>query len=106
MARAPAERTADADERAYPVQRHLTMIRQGPISSENGGLVDYQQLFVEVSKRPGMYGLDGSFGQFVAFLNGVDAGNDLQLLAGFPEWPIVRLGDGNNLAWSGLVLHS
>ncbi|WP_433199358.1 hypothetical protein ACQP1G_06445 [Nocardia sp. CA-107356] len=52
-----------------------------------------------------MYGLDGSFGQFVAFLSGVDAGNDWQLLTGFREWLVVRLGDGDNLVWSGLVLH-
>ncbi|WP_157978990.1 MULTISPECIES: hypothetical protein [Nocardia] len=67
--------------------------------------MDYRQLFVEISKRPGIYGLDGSFGQFVAFLNGVDAGNDWRLLTGFREWLVVRLGDGNNLVWSGLVLH-
>jgi hypothetical protein len=66
--------------------------------------VDYRTLFAEISRRPGLYGLDGSFEQFAAFVSGVDAGNDWQLLTGFREWLIVRLGDGNNLAWSGLVL--
>jgi hypothetical protein len=51
-----------------------------------------------------MWGLDGSFGQFCAFLTGVDAGNDWQLLSGFREWLVVRADTGNNLVWSGLVL--
>lgn len=67
--------------------------------------MDYRQLFSGIGKRPGLYGLDGSFREFVAFLSGVDAGNDWQLLTGFREWLIVRLGFGDNLVWSGLVLH-
>jgi hypothetical protein len=66
--------------------------------------VDYRTLFSEISRRSGLYGLDGSFEQFAAFISGVDAGNDWQLLTGFREWLIIRLGDGNNLTWPGLVL--
>jgi hypothetical protein len=68
-------------------------------------VVDYRTLFAEIHRRPGMYGLDGSYGQFCAFIQGVDAGNDWQLLAGFREWLVTRLGSGNNLAWQGLVPH-
>jgi hypothetical protein len=66
--------------------------------------VDYRTLFAEISRRPGLYGLDGSFDQFRAFVSGADAGNDWRFLTGFREWLIVRLGYGNNLTWPGLVL--
>src|SRR5689334_22386721 len=66
--------------------------------------VDYRTLFAEISRRAGPCGLDGSFEQFTTFVSGVDAGNDWQLLTGFREWLIVRLGYGNNLTWPGHVL--
>ena len=66
--------------------------------------MDYRKLLLEVHARPGMWGLDGSYGQFCVFLTGIDAGNDWQWLSGFREWLIVRADTGNNLAWSGLVL--
>ncbi len=67
--------------------------------------MEYRTHFAAVRQRPGLYGLSGSFGQFAAYLNGVDDGSDGRALAGFREWLAVRLGRGNNLAWSGLVLH-
>ncbi|MDX6744656.1 hypothetical protein [Actinocorallia sp. A-T 12471] len=39
----------------------------------------------------------------MAFVLGCDAGTSGVLLAGFREWLIVRLGDGNNLSWPALV---
>lgn len=67
--------------------------------------MEYRRLFADIHRRPGLFGLDGSYGQFCAFIEGVNAGNDWQLLTGFREWLVTRLGDGNNLAWRGLVLH-
>lgn len=64
----------------------------------------YRTLFAEVRERPGLYGLDGSFREFCAFVTGADAGNDWQLLTGFRELLVVRVGTGNNLTWVGLVL--
>jgi hypothetical protein len=52
-----------------------------------------------------MLGLDGSFGQAAAFLEGVNAGQGGSWLAGFREWLIVQAGVGFNLTWRGLVLH-
>jgi hypothetical protein len=66
--------------------------------------VDFRTRFAEISRRPGLYGLDGSFGQFTDYVEGVDAGCDGQFLTGFREWLVVRLGEGDNLAWPGLVL--
>jgi hypothetical protein len=67
--------------------------------------MEYRTLFAEIHRRPGLYGLDGSYAQFCVFIDGVDTGNDRQLLTGFREWLVTRLGTGNNLVWRGLVLH-
>lgn len=64
----------------------------------------YRELFALVRQRPGMYGLDGSFAHFSIFVTGCDAGTSWSLLAGFREWLIVRVNDGDNLAWPFLVL--
>ncbi len=54
--------------------------------------------------RPGLLGLDGSFGQHAAFVDGINAGQDGGFLLGFREWLIVRADVGANLTWRGLVL--
>ena len=38
-----------------------------------------------------------------AFISGYDTARDGGPLAGFREWLIVRVNDGNNLMWEGLV---
>jgi hypothetical protein len=56
-------------------------------------------------KRPSMLGLDGSFGEYVAFLNGLDMGAGGRVLEGFGEWVARRSGyEGWNLVWPLLVL--
>lgn len=67
--------------------------------------MDYPKLFAEIHKRPGLYGLDGSYRDYCTFLLGVDAGNDGTLLTGFTELLVPRVGSGNNLTWPSLVLH-
>ena len=52
--------------------------------------MNYRELFQQIRERPGMWGLDGSYGQFCAFLLGCDAGNAWPLLTGFREWLVVR----------------
>jgi hypothetical protein len=66
--------------------------------------VDYRTQFARVHGRPGLFGLDGSYGQFCAYVDGVDTGNAGRLLTGFREWLVTRFGDGDNLVWQGLVL--
>lgn len=66
--------------------------------------MDYRKLFADVHRRPGLFGLDGSFHDFTVFVRGCEAGNDGQLLAGFREWLVARCRDGNNLVWEALVL--
>jgi hypothetical protein len=51
-----------------------------------------------------MYGLDGSYRCFTAFVSGCDAGNSRCLLIGFREWLITKVGEGDNLIWESLVL--
>jgi hypothetical protein len=59
--------------------------------------------FQAVRKRPIMYGVDGSFNSVAAFVLGFDAATNGGLLSGFREWLIVRIDDGNNLAWPALA---
>jgi hypothetical protein len=65
--------------------------------------MNYREFFAAVHKRPGMYGLDGTFTQFQIFLEGCDAATSWSLLAGFNEWLLMRLGRESNLSWSALV---
>jgi len=56
-------------------------------------------------ERPSMLGLDGSFGEYVAFLNGLDMGAGGRVLEGFGEWAARRTGHrGWDLVWPLLVL--
>jgi hypothetical protein len=55
--------------------------------------------------RPSSCGLDGSFGEYVAFFNGLDLGSGKQLFEGFSEWIASRSDQGGwNLVWPVLVL--
>lgn len=55
--------------------------------------------------RPSKLGLDGSFGECVAFLNGLDMGAGGRVLEGFGEWVARRTGfEGWDLFWPLLVL--
>jgi hypothetical protein len=67
--------------------------------------MDYLRRFEAIHRRPQLYGLDGSYGQFCAYVEGLNAGNDGGLLTGFREWLVTRLGDGDNLTWRALVIH-
>jgi hypothetical protein len=58
-----------------------------------------------VRLRPGMYGLDGTYHDFVTYLLGYDAGTRDTALLGFREWLVLRLGSGTNLVWPALVAH-
>lgn len=69
--------------------------------------MNYRELFRQIKERPGMWGLDGSYGQFCAFLLGCDAGNAWSLFTGLREWLVVRFKEAHrpdNVAWHGLVL--
>ncbi|MEV7355121.1 hypothetical protein [Kitasatospora sp. NPDC091276] len=65
--------------------------------------MDFHTLLRNVQRRPGAYGLDGSYREFVAFINGCDAMQDWELLKGFRQWLAERLGRGANLVWWELV---
>lgn len=50
-----------------------------------------------------MFSMDGTFHDFTVFVRGCEAGNDWQLLTGFREWLVTRVGADDNLIWE-LVL--
>ncbi|HEU5375094.1 MAG TPA: hypothetical protein VFV38_06625 [Ktedonobacteraceae bacterium] len=69
--------------------------------------MEYRELFQQMRKHPGMWGLDGSYGQFCAFLRGCDEGNARSLLIGFREWLVVQFKGSHrpdNVDWSSLIL--
>ncbi|MFE7608254.1 hypothetical protein [Streptomyces celluloflavus] len=65
--------------------------------------MDFSTLLLNMERRPGAYGLNGSYQDFVAFINGCDAIQDWTLLLGFRDWLAERLGRGTNLVWWELV---
>lgn len=65
--------------------------------------MNFPELLRDVQKRPGAYGLNGTFESCVAFVNGCDAASDWNLLKGFREHLSSRLGEGANLVWWELV---
>ncbi|MBQ0980052.1 MULTISPECIES: hypothetical protein [unclassified Micromonospora] len=64
--------------------------------------MNYRELFDKLHRRPGMFGLDGSFGQFTAFLQGYWMA-DAPLLDGWREWLVIQFDAGNNLMWQALA---
>ncbi len=51
-----------------------------------------------------MYIQDATYGAVAAFVLGYDIASEGGVLVGFREWLIPRVGVGNNLGWSALVL--
>jgi hypothetical protein len=65
----------------------------------------YKALLTAVRREPARHGLDGSFSSMTAFVLGLDAGGSWNMLTGFQEWLVVRLGQGHDLTWPLLVRH-
>lgn len=65
--------------------------------------MEFSDLLRRIRDRPGAYGLNGSYREFVAFINGCDAIQEQDPLDGFREWLALRLGRGANLVWWELV---
>jgi hypothetical protein len=57
-----------------------------------------------IRTRPGMYGLDGSYRDFVTYLYGYDAGTRDTALLGFREWLLLKLDLHSGRSWPSLVL--
>lgn len=51
-----------------------------------------------------MYGLDGSYAQYVPFIRGCDFATGSALLQGFNGWLSARLGYESSLDWAELCL--
>jgi hypothetical protein len=84
----------------------MVLLRSSPggVNYRSEEQMNYRELLQSVKRRPGMYGINGAYSSAVAFVLGCDAAMSGTLLHGFREWLIVRLGDGNNLAWHALVM--
>ena len=71
----------------------------------NAVFKQYRALLTAIRREPARHGPDGAFASTTAFVLGLDAGSNWNMLAGFQEWLVVRRGAGHDLAWPILVRH-
>lgn len=57
-----------------------------------------------LQNRSGMFGLDGTFPMYVAFLHGYIFSEEARWIDGFRGWLAEKNGDGFNLGWESLVI--
>jgi hypothetical protein len=60
-------------------------------------------LLENLRKRPSMFGLDGSFGEYIAFLSGYEEASAIGPLAGFREYVATTPGVRRNLGWPIMI---
>lgn len=65
----------------------------------------YRALLSAVRREPARHGLDDTFATTTAFILGLDAGSNWNMLAGFQKWLVVRRDAGHDLTWPILVRH-
>ena len=65
----------------------------------------HRELFEQIRSRFGMYFPEETYAAAAALVFGYDLACEGGVLAGFREWLVVRLNDGQNLGWTALVLH-
>lgn len=67
--------------------------------------MDFRSYLRTVRRRPGMHLVAPlSYDSIVTYVEGIDAGASGALLVGFHEFLLLKLGEQDNLVWSGLVL--
>jgi hypothetical protein len=71
--------------------------------ARRAGEFSFREHLELIRTRPGMYGLDGSYGDYVTYLYGYDAGTQGSALLGFREWLLLRLGRRSSFVWSSLI---
>jgi len=76
-----------------------------PFGDRRLGEYSFREHLELIRTRPEMYGLDGSYRDFVTYLYGYDAGTRDTALLGFREWLLLRLDRQSGLGWPSLVLN-
>ena len=66
----------------------------------------HRAVFQDVRSRTGRFLPEETYSAVCAFVTGYDCACEGGALLGFQEWLVVRLGMGENLAWSALVLYA
>ena len=59
---------------------------------------------LSVVERPGMYVRSETFDEVTAYIDGFNDARGREVLAGFREWLITKLGYADNYIWSALVV--
>ncbi|MBX7228635.1 MAG: hypothetical protein K1X48_03385 [Burkholderiaceae bacterium] len=65
--------------------------------------MEFKDLVQKLCKQPGMWVSEPYFMSVCAYLRGYDDAREGGPLAGFREWLIVKVNEGNNLGWERLV---
>ncbi|MEU5538057.1 hypothetical protein [Streptomyces sp. NPDC020362] len=78
-------------------------VRMSAFGDRRVGEFSFREHLEMIRTRPGMYGLDGSYGPYVTYLYGYDAGTRDSALLGFREWLLLKLGRRSSFVWSRLV---
>jgi hypothetical protein len=63
-----------------------------------------REMLGRLQEAPGMFGLDGTYDMYVAYLQGYDHAEAGEWLHDFTAWLQGELGYGGNLGWQSLVL--
>ena len=66
-------------------------------------MLEFNELVRHICRNPGMYVTPSSLATVMAYLRGFDMARDDGPLCGLREWLVVRLNDGNNRVWEGLI---
>jgi hypothetical protein len=65
--------------------------------------MEFPELVRHMCQRPSMWVRPPGFSSVCAYISGFDHARDGGPLDGFREWLVVRLRDGDNMTWDGLV---
>lgn len=74
--------------------------------SMDSGIMNLAVMTENLRSRPGMFGLDGTFPMYVAFLRGYAFSEEAEWLRGFKYWLAEKRGGGFNLGWEFLVIRA
>ena len=89
---------------SYHLIRRAVATDSLPTTNTIEGVV-IQKIVESAQSRPGSAGLDGTYGEYVAYFNGLHMGTGKRFLDGFGSWIASRSGKGGwNLVWQVLVL--
>jgi hypothetical protein len=75
----------------------------GPFASEQVYDPQFEELVEKIARHPDCFVIPANFSTVCAFIDGFDMARSSGPLMGLKPWLVMRVGDGNNLHWTGLA---